>query len=147
MATKLKSASRELVQVVLRARTSISPDLSGSKRSLAESGVNLTLAGSLKIAAAMARQKSTSSPVQLPLSSGTENPGSPWLTPQIREPLSFTVFSICAVAVCADKASVKAALSTSRFWFMGQPYVERLDNDLPQPCSTSQNDRAPGSRG
>jgi hypothetical protein len=44
---------------------------------LAESGVNLTLLGSLKIAAAIARQKSTSKPVQLPLSSGLENPGNP----------------------------------------------------------------------
>src|SRR5215216_4744143 len=144
MATKLKSASRELVQVVLRARTSISPDLSGSKRSLAESGVNLTLAGSLKIAAARARQKSTSSPVQLPLSSGVENPGSPWLTPQIREPLSFTVLSICAAAVCADKASDKTAPSTSKLRFMVQPYVEQL---IVAGMFASQNDRATGSRG
>jgi hypothetical protein len=56
--------------------------------------VNLTLFGSLKIAAASALQKSTSSPVQTPLSSGLENPGIPWLTPQMSEPRSFTVLSV-----------------------------------------------------
>ena len=64
--------SRDSVQVVLRDSTSISPDCSAVKRSLADSGTNLTLVGSLKIAAAIARQTSTSSPVQLPLSSGDE---------------------------------------------------------------------------
>ena len=76
--------SRDSVQVVLRDSTSISPDCRAVKRSFADSGTNFTLVGSLKIAAAMARQKSTSSPVQLPLSSGAENPGRPWLTPQDR---------------------------------------------------------------
>ena len=45
--------SRDEVQVVLRASTSTSPDCSAVKRSLADSGTNLTLFGSLKIAAAM----------------------------------------------------------------------------------------------
>ena len=36
-----------------------------------------TLVGSLKIAAAMARQKSTSRPVQLPCASGTPKPARP----------------------------------------------------------------------
>ena len=48
--------SRDIVQVVLRESTSTSPDCSAVKRSVAESGVNFTAFGSLKIAAAMARQ-------------------------------------------------------------------------------------------
>src|SRR5689334_19756837 len=144
MAAKLKSASRELVQVVLRERTSISPDFRGSKRSLAERGVNFTLVGSLKIAAASARQKSTSRPAQLPLSSGVENPGSPWLTPQIREPLSFTALSVCADAVCADRPSNKAAPRTSKLRFMVHPYLEQV---IVAGMFASQNDRATGSRG
>ena len=88
--------SRESVQVVLRDSTSISPDCSAVKRSLADSGTNLTLVGSLKIAAAIARQTSTSSPVQLPLSSGEEKPGRPWLTPQDSMPRSLTVLRVCA---------------------------------------------------
>src|SRR5262249_58254489 len=97
------------VHVVLRDNRSISPVLSGSNRSLAESGVNLTLAASFKIAAAYARQKSTSKPVQLPLSSGFENPGSPWLTPQISEPRSFTAFSVWADAAAGQKPSTTLA--------------------------------------
>src|SRR6266702_165806 len=82
----------------MRASTSISLDCSAVKRSFAESGEYLTLVGSLKIAAAIARQKSTSRPVQLPLSSGLEKPGRPWLTPQMSEPRSFTVLRVWAGA-------------------------------------------------
>ena len=39
------------------------------------------LLASPSTAAAMARHRSTSSPSHSPLSSGLENPGSPWLTP------------------------------------------------------------------
>src|SRR5216684_3180116 len=60
--------SRSSVQVVFRDNRSTSPDCKAVKRSLVESGVNFTFCGSLKIAAASARQKSTSRPVQLPLS-------------------------------------------------------------------------------
>src|SRR5262245_17038199 len=118
---KLNKASRDIVQVVLRDSTSISPDFSGSKRSLDESGVNLTLLGSLKIAAAIARQKSTSRPVQTPLSSGLEKPGNPWLTPQMSEPRSFTVFSIWALAASAHRPSPKAKPSVIVARFMVQP--------------------------
>ena len=69
-----REVSRERVQVVLRESTSISPDCNAVKRSLADSGTNLILLGSSKIAAASARQISTSSPVQLPLSSGVREP-------------------------------------------------------------------------
>src|SRR5215510_14127462 len=113
---KLNKASRDIVQVVLRDSTSISPDFSGSKRSLDEGGENLTLLGSLKTAAAIARQKSTSRPVQTPLSSGLEKPGNPWLTPQISEPRSFTVFSIWALAAPEmPRPNAKASVSVARF--------------------------------
>ena len=49
-------ASRLKVQVVLRARTSISPDCSAVKRSVVVTGTNLTFSGSLNTAAATARQ-------------------------------------------------------------------------------------------
>ena len=59
---------------MLRASTSTSPDCSAVKRSFAVSATNFTLVGSLKIAAASARQKSTSRPVQLPCASGRPKP-------------------------------------------------------------------------
>src|SRR6516165_4072701 len=98
-------ASRDDVQVELRDSTSISPDCRAVKRSLALSGRNLTLLASLKIAAASARHTSTSKPVQLPLSSGLEKPGRPWLTPQTSEPRSFTLLSVCAGADATEKPS------------------------------------------
>ena len=59
---------------------------SAVKRSLADSGTKRTLLGSLKMAEATARQKSTSKPVQAPLSSGESKPAIPGLEPQTRLP-------------------------------------------------------------
>ena len=75
-----------MVQVELRAarrscRTS-APE-TDPRRS---SGTNRTLLASPKIAAASARQKSTSKPVHWPRSSRFENPGRPSLTPQTSAP-------------------------------------------------------------
>ena len=106
---------------MLRDRTSISPVLSGSNRSLADSGVNLTLPGSLKIAPAMARQKSTSSPVQAPRSSGLEKPGNPWLTPQMSDPRSFTVLSVWAAAAPESIPSARTTPSIIITRFMLSP--------------------------
>jgi hypothetical protein len=102
----------------------MSPVLSGSKRSLAESGVNLTLVESFKTAAAIARQKSTSNPVQLPLSSGSENPATPWPTPQMSEPRSFTALSVCAEAA-TEPPSAKTAPKRKIARCMEQPFMER----------------------
>ncbi len=77
---------------------STSPDCKAVKRSLADSGVYLTLSALPKIAAATARHTSTSIPVQLPFSSGLEKPGSPWLTPHWTKPLRFTSSSVAACA-------------------------------------------------
>src|SRR6478735_9760757 len=114
--------SRDSVQVVLRDSTSISPDCSAVKRSLADSGTNLTLVASLKTAAATARQMSTSSPVQLPLSSGDEKPGKPWLTPQDSMPRSLTVLSVCAVAAWVEKPAARARVKTRDARFMAKPF-------------------------
>src|SRR6476619_3945494 len=75
-----------MLQVELRDRMSTLRFCSSVKRSLASSGMNFAFFGSSKIAAATARQKSTSKPVQLPLSSGIEKPGSPALTPHSTSP-------------------------------------------------------------
>src|SRR3954466_12058437 len=100
MAAKFRprEVSRDEVQVVLRASTSTSPDCSAVKRSFAVSGTNLTLVASLKIAAASALQKSTSSPVQRPWESGRPNPASTPFDPQLRVPLCLTVLSVWADA-------------------------------------------------
>src|ERR1700750_3258269 len=114
--------SRDRVQVVLRDSTSISPDCSAVNRSLADSGTNLTLVGSLKIAAATARQTSTSSPVQLPLSSGDEKPGRAWLTPQDSMPRSLTVLSVCAEAASTERPAARARVRTRDTRFMGKAF-------------------------
>src|SRR5262249_47549261 len=112
--------SRELVHVVLRASTSTSPDCSAVIRSLAVSGTNFTLVGSSKIAAAIARQKSTSKPVQLPCGSGWPNPASPGLEPQFSTPRDFTVLRVWAVAVDAARPSATAQAAAARTCFMIQ---------------------------
>src|SRR6476660_10137757 len=118
--------SRDSVQVVLRESTSISPDCSAVKRSWADSGTYLTLLGSPKMAAAIARQTSTSSPVQLPLSSGDEKPGRPWLTPHDSMPRSLTVLSVWAVAASVEKAAARARVRTRDARFMAKPFKGRL---------------------
>src|ERR1700733_1142655 len=86
--------SRDIVQVVLRDNTSISPDCSEVKRLAAVSGTNLTFVGSLKIAAAMARQKSTSKPVQLPCVSGMPKPANWPFAPHGSAPRSITALNV-----------------------------------------------------
>ena len=73
------SASRDKVQVVFLESTSYSPACNLVKRSFADTGKYSTLSSPPlpKIAAATARQTSTSIPDQLPFSSGFEKPGSP----------------------------------------------------------------------
>jgi hypothetical protein len=83
-----------MLQVELRDRISTLRFCNSLKRSLASSGTNLALAGSSKIAAATARQKSTSNPLQLPLSSGIEKPGSPLLTPHSTSPRRSVRFKV-----------------------------------------------------
>src|SRR5215207_5328321 len=101
--------SRLIVQVVLRDRISTSPDCSAVKRSLAVSGVNFTFCASPNTAAATARQKSTSMPVQLFCSSGKPNPIRLVFTPHCTKPLAFTSSSVPAfAAVAAIKLAVAA---------------------------------------
>src|SRR5437660_4631726 len=112
--------SREDVQVVLRASTSASPDWSEVKRCCAVRATNLTLVGSLKIAAASARQKSTSSPVQLPCASGRPKPPSVPLAPQLSIPRDLTALSVWADAADAAKATAAARASVVTARFMTQ---------------------------
>ena len=108
--------SRDEVQVVLRTSRSASPDCSEVKRCCAVSATNLTLVGSLKIAAATARQKSTSRPVQLPCASGKPKPPSVPFAPQFRMPRVLIVLSVWAEA--AVTASVAAAATAKRVRFI-----------------------------
>src|SRR5947199_895669 len=112
--------SREEVQVVLRTSTSASPDCTEVKRCCAVSATNLTLVGSLKIAAARARQKSTSRPVQLPCASGRPKPPSVPLAPQWRIPRDLIELSVWAEAAEAAKATAAARASVVTARFMTQ---------------------------
>src|SRR5216684_4856757 len=117
--------SRSSVQVVLRESKSTSPDCKAVKRSLVESGVNFTFCGSPKIAAASARQKSTSRPVQLPLSSGLEKPVMPWLTPHWMKPFCLTWSRVAADAgeTSTLRPATRTSVETKR---MEQPFLFRL---------------------
>src|SRR3954453_7543788 len=122
MAVKFRPSevSRDDVQVVLRASRSTSPDCSAVKRSLAVSATNLTLLASLKIAAATARQKSTSRPVQLPCASGRPKPPSVPLAPQLSMPRVLTEVRVWADAADGAKATAAARASVVTPPFMTQ---------------------------
>jgi hypothetical protein len=77
---------------------------------LADSGTNFTLFGSLKIAAAIALQKSTSRPAQRPCASGRPKPASVPFEPQLSVPRCFTVLRADAAMTIAI-----AAPMTTRF--------------------------------
>ncbi len=83
-----------MLQVELRERMSTFRLCNSLKRSLASSGMNFALPGSLKIAAATARQKSTSKPLQFLLSSEYEKPGRPLLMPHSTSPRRTVRFSV-----------------------------------------------------
>src|SRR5687768_14347859 len=125
-------ASRVSVQVVLRDRMSISPDCNAVKRCCALSGTHLTLLPSPRIAAAIARQMSTSSPVQLPPESACENPARPVLTPQTSEPRCLIVSSVLPACAGAAASAATAARPPSTHLFAC------LNMDLPPektcPC-------------
>src|SRR5712692_4420204 len=98
-----------MFHVELRDSTSTLRFCSSVNRSLASSGTNLTLLGSLKIAAAIARQKSTSKPDQLPFSSALEKPGRPVLTPQSTASLFLVLFRV----LVSYRTQVMAAAATA----------------------------------
>src|ERR1017187_8113695 len=98
-----------MVQVELRASTSTLRFCNSANRSFASSGMNLTLPASSNIAAAMARQKSTSNPDQFPFSSALENPGNPVLTPQNTASLRILLLSF----LVSERSYAKAAAATA----------------------------------
>ena len=109
--TTPSEASRVSVQVLLRDSTSISPACSDVKRCCEFSGTNLTLLASLSTAAATARQKSTSSPVQRPWLSAFEKPGPEVLTPHTSWPRALTASSV--LPACAGRAKAAAATAST----------------------------------
>src|SRR5215213_1956039 len=150
MAVKLRPSevSRDEVQVVLRASTSTSPDCRAVNRSFAVRATNLTLVGSLKMAAASARQKSTSSPVQLPCASGNPKPPSVPLAPQLTIPRDLMALSDWADAAVAAQAIAAATANVVRARFMTQVLQARgwLVNLGPPPGGTGRNSRMPTHR-
>src|SRR5205814_1352575 len=91
---KPSEVSRSRVWVALRVMTSTSPDCRATKRCCAVVGVNLAFSLSPNIATAIARQRSTSSPVHLPWLSEKENPAKPVLTAHCTKPLAFTASKV-----------------------------------------------------
>src|SRR3984957_8474918 len=105
----LLSPSRPIVQLELRDNTSICLFFKASKRSEADSGTYCTFDGSSKIAAATARQKSTSNPTHWPLASLLAKPSRPGFTPQISEPRSWTVLRVWDWAATLKASDAKRA--------------------------------------
>src|SRR5580692_3539925 len=137
----LSSPSRPIVQVELRDSTSICLFFKASKRSEADNGTYCTFDGSLKIAAATARQKSISNPDHWPLASLLAKPWRPGFTPQMSEPRSWTVLSVWDWAATLNASDAPRArtvgitlrMNKSRFpcaWAAG-PFLEsdRLPDD------------------
>src|SRR5882724_10145156 len=91
---KPSEVSRSRVWVALRVMTSTSPDCSATKRCCAVVGVNLDFSASPNIATAIARQRSTSSPVHLPWLSEKEKPARPVFTAHCTKPLAFTASKV-----------------------------------------------------
>ena len=102
--------SRVIVQDVLRANISISPACKAEKRCGELKGTNFTFFASPNVAAATARQTSTSKPVQFPLLSTEEKPGAAVLTPQINCPRALTVSSVEDALACALTANPNKAI-------------------------------------
>src|SRR5580693_825859 len=130
------SPSRPIVQLELRDSTSICLFFTASKRSEADSGTYCTLDGSSKIAAATARQKSTSNPDHFPWSSLVAKPSRLGFTPQMREPRTWTALSVwdwaatlnICVAARARTIGIILRMNQSRFRFCGPP-TRRLKSD------------------
>ena len=115
MKSRPSDASRVSVQVVLRDRMSISPDCSAVKRCDALSGTHLIFLSSPRMAAAIALQMSTSSPVQLPWLSAAEKPGRLGLTPQTSWPRCLMVSSVLPAIAFRVKAANSAAANANCF--------------------------------
>src|SRR5712671_3412466 len=100
--------------VVLLDRMSTSPDCSAVKRCWAVSAWYFTLSASPKIAAATARQTSTSRPTHLPWLSASAKPAVPVGTPQISAPRALTASrSLPAMAPVEVKTAARAAAVAS----------------------------------
>src|SRR5215510_11688616 len=119
---KPSDVSRSRVWVALRVMTSTSPDCRATKRCCAVVGVNLDFSASPNIAAAIALQRSTSSPVHLPWLSENEKPASPVLTAHCTKPLALTASNVLP-ANAGNDAMDNHAAATRHLVFICQPPV------------------------
>ena len=138
MKSNFRSVSRENVQVVFRASMSISPDASDVKRVLPVVGTNSTAVGSPSTAAATARHTATSKPCQTPSASGSANPGTPVVTPQLSVPRSCTSASVCADAPAAERPTTANAPSHTDV-FMSNLFL--VDRPLPNGSAAPMRQR------
>src|SRR5882757_7573758 len=103
---KPSEVSRSRVCVALRVMTSTSPDCSATKRCCAVVGVYFAFSASPNIATAIARQRSTSSPVHLPWLSEKEKPARPVFTAHCTKPLAFTASKVWPADAGIEAAAV-----------------------------------------
>ena len=121
--------SRDIVQVVLRDSTSTSPDCSAVKRSLAVSGMNLTLVGSLKIAAAIARQIVDVEAGPVALVVGQAEAGEAGVDAALHEALLLDVVrAVCAEAAPGPRATTAPNAAAVSDFLHGEiaPTLNRL---------------------
>src|SRR4030095_10986384 len=120
---KPSEVSRSRVCVALRVMTSTSPDCNATKRCCAVVGVNLTFSASPNMAAAIALQRSTSSPVHLPWLSEKEKPAKPVLTAHCTKPLAFTAARVQPADAGNAATHTRAAAATIGLRNIGEPPV------------------------
>src|SRR6266550_4834089 len=123
---KPSEVSRSRVWVALRVMTSTSPDCSATKRCCAVVGVNLAFSASPNIATAIARQRSTSSPVHLPWLSEKEKPARPVLTAHCTKPLAFTASKVWPAETGEDANGAKPESAAAA--------ARDLQNIVEAPC-------------
>src|SRR5258708_36953725 len=113
---KPSEVSRSKVCVAVRVMTSTSADCSATKRCCAVVGVNLDLSASPNMATAIARQRSTSSPVHLPWLSEKEKPARPVFTAHCTKPLAFTASKVwpADTGIEANAATPESAAAAAR---------------------------------
>src|SRR5688572_18949777 len=103
--------------------TSTSPDCSAVKRCCAVVGTYLVFSESPNIAAAMARQRSTSSPVHLPWLSAKEKPARPVLTAHWTKPLALTASKVVPAEAGKAAANPRTAAAARRLRSIAGPPV------------------------
>src|SRR5437764_3535529 len=144
------AVSRVSVAVVLLLRMSTSPDCSAVKRCCAVRGVYFTFSASPKMAAATARQTSTSSPTHLPWLSASMKPAVPVPTPQISVPRALMASrSLPAMALPDATIAITPAVAASEYLNIIASRLLPLSPSLPSrgQASNRPNGRSIGRGG